>query len=143
MGFIIAFVLQTQVCIEAKLYVLLAGITAGMIGYFAIEINQRRRKRWINSISVGPWQDNIYLYIFISIQLNFFLLISIFRVIIDNYFKWFQVDIVGIFALFMFSIYFNNFIRRTLVNVNGWREGTAWKTLKISLLIQTQKSPTI
>ena len=45
MGFIIAFVLQTQVCIEAKLYVLLAGITAGMIGYFAIEINQRRRKR--------------------------------------------------------------------------------------------------
>ena len=44
-GFIIAFVLQTQVCIEAKLYVLLAGITAGMIGYFAIEINQRRRKR--------------------------------------------------------------------------------------------------
>ena len=45
MGFIIAFVLQTQVCIEAKLYVLLAGITSGMIGYFAIEINQRRRKR--------------------------------------------------------------------------------------------------
>ena len=53
-GFIIAFVLQTQVCIEAKLYVLLAGITAGMIGYFAIEINERRQKRWSNSRSVGP-----------------------------------------------------------------------------------------
>ena len=53
-GFIIAFVLQTQVCIEAKLYVLLAGIAAGMIGYFAIEINERRQKRWSNSRSVGP-----------------------------------------------------------------------------------------
>ena len=54
MGYIIALVLQTQVCIEAKLYVLLAGITAGMIGYLAIEINERRQKRWSKSRSVVP-----------------------------------------------------------------------------------------
>ena len=40
-GFIIAFILQTQVCIEVKLYVLLAGIIAGMTGYFIIEIMER------------------------------------------------------------------------------------------------------
>merc|ERR1719192_2973123 len=36
-GFILAFILQTQVCIDVKLYVLLAVISAGMIGYAIIE----------------------------------------------------------------------------------------------------------
>jgi hypothetical protein len=44
-GFILAFILQTQVCIDVKLYVLLAVITAGMIGYFLIEINERKTKK--------------------------------------------------------------------------------------------------
>ena len=44
-GFILAFILQTQVCILSKLYVLIGVITAGMIGYFLIEISQRRTKK--------------------------------------------------------------------------------------------------
>ena len=44
-GFIIAFVLQIKVCIEAKLYVLLGTIILGMIGYFLIEISERSKKQ--------------------------------------------------------------------------------------------------
>ena len=44
-GFIIAFILQTQVCINVKLYVLLAVIIAGMLGYFIIEFNERKKKK--------------------------------------------------------------------------------------------------
>ena len=44
-GFIIAFILQTQVCIDVKLYVLLAVIIAGMLGYFIIEFNERKKKK--------------------------------------------------------------------------------------------------
>ena len=44
-GFIIAFILQTQVCILTKLYVLLAVIIAGMCGYFIIEFNECGKKK--------------------------------------------------------------------------------------------------
>ena len=44
-GFILTFILQTQVCILSKLYVLIGVITAGMTGYFLIEISQRRTKK--------------------------------------------------------------------------------------------------
>jgi len=44
-GFIIAFILQTQVCILDKLYVLLAVIIAGMCGYFIIEFNECGKKK--------------------------------------------------------------------------------------------------
>ena len=44
-GFIIAFILQTQVCIESKLYVLLGVLIAGMTGYFLIEISECRKKK--------------------------------------------------------------------------------------------------
>ena len=45
MGFLIAFILQTQVCIEAKLYVLVIVLSVGMFGYFIIEFKQRRNKK--------------------------------------------------------------------------------------------------
>ena len=44
MGFLIAFILQTQVCIEAKLYVLVIVFSIGMFGYFIIEFQQRKNK---------------------------------------------------------------------------------------------------
>ena len=44
-GYILAFILQTQVCIEAKLYVLLGIIILGMIGYFLSEISERSQKQ--------------------------------------------------------------------------------------------------
>ena len=47
-GYILAFILQTQVCIEAKLYVLLGIIILGMIGYFLIEISERSKKQKIS-----------------------------------------------------------------------------------------------
>ena len=46
MGFLIAFILQTQVCIEAKLYVLLAVLTVGMVGYFVIELKERKKRSY-------------------------------------------------------------------------------------------------
>ena len=44
-GFILAFILQTQVCIDVKLYVLLAVISAGMIGYAIIEFGEMQKKK--------------------------------------------------------------------------------------------------
>ena len=44
-GYVIAFILQTQVCIKAKLCILLAVIVMGMAGYFLIEINERLNKK--------------------------------------------------------------------------------------------------
>ena len=44
-GFLIAFILQTQLCIETKLYVLIGVISVGMTGYLLIEINERRNKK--------------------------------------------------------------------------------------------------
>ena len=41
-GFVIAFVLQVQVCIEAKLYALVLCLSLGMLGYFIIEWKQRK-----------------------------------------------------------------------------------------------------
>ena len=45
LGFIIAFVLQTQVCIYTKLWVLVGVIVAGMAGYNAIEVLERRKRQ--------------------------------------------------------------------------------------------------
>lgn len=42
-GFIIAYTLQNTICIEVKLYILLAIIITGMIGYFLIEIMERKK----------------------------------------------------------------------------------------------------
>ena len=47
-GFLISFILQTQVCIEVKLYVLVAVIVCGFSGYCLIEINERRNKKTLN-----------------------------------------------------------------------------------------------
>jgi len=44
-GFIIAFILQTQVCIYTKLIVLVCTITSGMLGYFAIEVADFLKRR--------------------------------------------------------------------------------------------------
>ena len=44
MGFLIAFILQTQVCIEAKLYVLVIVLSIGMFRYFIIEYKKRKNK---------------------------------------------------------------------------------------------------
>jgi len=44
-GFIISFVLQTQVCVYTKLCVLLAVIVCGMTGFLAIEALEFRKKR--------------------------------------------------------------------------------------------------
>ena len=43
-GFLIAFILQTQVCIKAKLWILLASIVMGMAGYLMIEIREKSNK---------------------------------------------------------------------------------------------------
>ena len=51
-GYIIAYGLGPQVCIEAKLYVLLAVIIVAMVGYFVIEINERREKDTSRSSSI-------------------------------------------------------------------------------------------
>lgn len=44
-GYLIAFILQTQVCIKAKLYILLSVVVMGMVGYFIIEINEHSNKK--------------------------------------------------------------------------------------------------
>ena len=44
-GFVIAFVLQVQVCIEAKLYALVLCLSLGMLGYFIIEWKQRKNEK--------------------------------------------------------------------------------------------------
>jgi len=44
-GFIIAFILQTQVCISVKLWFLVVIIVAGMIGYFFIEALEFKKRR--------------------------------------------------------------------------------------------------
>ena len=44
-GYLIAFVLQTQLCIESKLNILLIVLSVGLIGYFCIELNERKRKK--------------------------------------------------------------------------------------------------
>ena len=41
-GYLAAFILQTQLCIESKLYILLTVLMSGMLGYFCIEVNERR-----------------------------------------------------------------------------------------------------
>ena len=44
-GFILVFILQTQVCIEVKLYIVSGVIVAAMAGYFLLEIIEMRKKR--------------------------------------------------------------------------------------------------
>ena len=44
-GFILVFILQTQVCIEVKLYIVSGVIVAAMAGYFLLEITEMRKKR--------------------------------------------------------------------------------------------------
>ena len=44
-GYLTAFVLQTQLCIEAKLYILLIVLSVGLLGYFCIELNERKLKK--------------------------------------------------------------------------------------------------
>ena len=47
MGFILAFILQTQVCIYVKLWVLLGVLAAGMVGYVYIEISEWGKKKYV------------------------------------------------------------------------------------------------
>ena len=46
-GFILAFILQTQVCIHVKLWVLLGVLAAGMAGYVYIEISECGKKKYV------------------------------------------------------------------------------------------------
>jgi len=47
-GFIISFILQTQVCVYTKLWVLVGIISAGMSGFATIEMLEWKKKRNIN-----------------------------------------------------------------------------------------------
>jgi predicted MFS family arabinose efflux permease len=44
LGFVIAYVNTNYLCIDAKLYLLLAILILGMLGYFVIEVFERRKK---------------------------------------------------------------------------------------------------
>ena len=44
LGFIFAYILQNTVCVNVKLWVLLAVLAVGMAGYLAIEVKQWRKK---------------------------------------------------------------------------------------------------
>ena len=44
-GYLTAFILQTQLCIEIKLYLLLVMIGLGLMGYVCVEISERRIKK--------------------------------------------------------------------------------------------------
>ena len=45
MGFAIAYAYSGFLCVSIKLYLLLAYLTTGLIGYAIIEVMERRRKR--------------------------------------------------------------------------------------------------
>lgn len=45
LGFIIAYIFSNVLCVNVKLYILLGVIVAGMTGYFAVEILERRKKK--------------------------------------------------------------------------------------------------
>ena len=45
MGYIFAFVLQTQVCVYTKLWAVLIVLLTGMVGYLYIEIQEWRKKK--------------------------------------------------------------------------------------------------
>ena len=40
LGFLFAFVLQTQVCVDVKLWILVAFLSAGMVGYLTVEARE-------------------------------------------------------------------------------------------------------
>ena len=44
LGFIFAYILQTQICIYTKLWVVLAVLFTGLAGYLTIEAMERKRK---------------------------------------------------------------------------------------------------
>ena len=45
LGFIFAYILQTQVCIYSKLWVIIAVLGVGILGYLAIELAEFNRKK--------------------------------------------------------------------------------------------------
>lgn len=47
LGFIIAYIFSNVLCVNVKLYILLAVIACGMVGYFIIEFLERRRKKCV------------------------------------------------------------------------------------------------
>merc|ERR1711881_45856 len=49
LGFIFAYILQTQVCIQAKLWVVLAVLIAGLGGYLTIEYSERKKEKAASS----------------------------------------------------------------------------------------------
>ena len=44
MGFLIAYILQTQVCVYSKLWVLVVMLISGLIGYLIVEYLVRKEK---------------------------------------------------------------------------------------------------
>ena len=50
-GYLTAFILQTQLCIELKLNLLLVILGLGLMGYFCVEISERRLKK---AVKVSP-----------------------------------------------------------------------------------------
>lgn len=40
-GFIITFVTNSQICVDAKLYIVIGFLAAGMLGYLAIEVLEK------------------------------------------------------------------------------------------------------
>ena len=51
-GFIIAYAYSTSICVDAKLYVLIGVLAAGMAGYLIIEVREHRQSK--NGITLGP-----------------------------------------------------------------------------------------
>ena len=51
-GFIIAYAYSTSICVDAKLYVLIGVLAAGMAGYLIIEVREHRQSK--NEITLGP-----------------------------------------------------------------------------------------
>merc|ERR1711997_14707 len=49
LGFIFAYILQTQVCIHAKLWVVLVVLFIGLGGYLAIEMSEKKKKEKASS----------------------------------------------------------------------------------------------
>ncbi len=45
LGFLVAYILQTQVCVLTKLWVLVFFLSTGMAGYAVIEILEARKTR--------------------------------------------------------------------------------------------------
>ena len=44
LGFVLAYVFQTYLCVDVKLWILVGFLTAGMAGYLVVEVGERGKR---------------------------------------------------------------------------------------------------